>query len=45
MHSVGGGEFGGTDEEDEAAVAERYLVPFQITSLPNTVNKDSRRVL
>lgn len=45
MHSVGGGEFGGADEEDEAAVAERYLVPFQITNLPNTVSRDSLRVL
>lgn len=45
MHSVGGGEFGGIDEEDEAAVAERYLVPFQITSLPSTVSRDSRKVL
>ena len=45
MHSVAGGEFGGADEEDDAAVAERYLVPFQITSLPSTVSRDSRKVL
>jgi len=45
MHSVAGGEFGGADEEDDAAVAERYLVPFQITNLPSTVNRDSRKVL
>lgn len=43
MHSVAGGEFGGANEEDDAA--ERYLVPFQITSLPSTVSRDSRKVL
>lgn len=45
MHSVGGGELGGAEDEEDAAVAERYLVPFQITSLPSTVSNDSRRVL
>lgn len=45
MHSVAGGEFGGAKDEEDAAVAERYLVPFQITSLPSTVSNDSRRVL
>lgn len=30
MHSVAGGEFGGAEDEEDAAVAERYLVPFQI---------------
>lgn len=45
MHSVAGGEFGGANEEDDAVVAERYLVPFQITSLPSTVSRDSRKVL
>lgn len=45
MHSVAGGEFGGAEGEEDAAVDERYLVPFQITSLPSTVSKDSLRVL
>lgn len=45
IHSVAGGEFGGTLEDDEAAVVERYLLPFHITSLPSTVSKDSLRVL
>ena len=45
MHSVAGGEFGGADDEEDAAVVERYLVPFQITSLPSTVSNDSLKVL
>lgn len=45
MHSVGGGEFGGADDEEDAAFADRYRVPFQITSLPSTVSNDSRNVL
>lgn len=45
MHSVAGGEFGGAEDEEDAAVADRYLVPFQITNFPSTVSKDSRRVL
>lgn len=45
MHSVAGGEFGGAEDEDDAVVFERYLVPFHITNLPSTVSNDSRRVL
>ena len=43
MHSVAGGELGGAD--DELVGVARYLVPFQTTSFPSTVRRDSRNVL